>query len=102
MKCKICNSNEAGSIRYYIWVRDHEWRPFNDSELIIEWHARSLMKHKKIDLEQAREEYRNALISNPDAILKIIQAKMPAIAEWKIIYDYVCDECQNVVHSSKI
>ena len=72
-----------------------------DAELFVEWLARSLMKHKKIELEQAREEYRKALISNPDAILKIIQSKHPEISKWKIIYDYVCDECRKVVHSPK-
>ncbi len=101
MKCKICSNNEAGSVTYYIWVNDDEWRPFIDAELFIEWLSRSLMKHKSIKLEEARKEYRNALISKPNAILKIIQAKHPEINEWKIIYDYVCDECQRVVHLSK-
>ena len=101
MKCKICNKNDADSIRYYIWVNDDDWRPFIDTQLFVEWLARSLMKHKNIRLNDAIEEYRSALISNPDAILKIIQAKHPEISEWKIVYDYVCDECQKIVHLSK-
>ena len=72
-----------------------------DAQLFTEWLARSLMKHRKIELEQAQEEYRKAMISNPDAILKILRAKHSEISEWKIIYDYVCDECQKAVHLSE-
>ncbi len=101
MKCKICSSNDTDSVRYYIWVNDGEWRPFIDAELFVDWLAKSVLKHRKISIEEAREEYKKALVSNPDAILKIIQAKHPEISEWKIIYDYVCEECRKVVHSSK-
>ena len=102
MQCKICSKNDTESIRYYIWVNDGEWRPLIDAQLFTEWLAKSATKHKRMPLDEAVEAYRRALISNPKAILKIIQAKHPEVSEWKIIYDYVCDECQKVVHSSKL
>ena len=99
MKCKICNNNDTDSVRYYIWVNDGEWRPFVDAELFVEWLAKSAMKHKKMSMEEALKDCRKALFSNTAAMLKILRAKHPEISEWKIIYDYVCEECQKIVHS---
>ena len=95
MLCNICNK-ESSSLRYFIWIEESgKYHPYISTDIFVEWLARSVIKHKKISLEQAREDSKKALFSNPAAILKILKHKNHDVTDWKIVYDFVCDDCSN-------